>query len=127
MRRLGLQGIGRPKPTFRINKANRAVVCNKSKGGIDWYRYQTVILKPKLIPFALEYIKERPDTVVQEDKAPAHASKYQNAVFSAAGVVCLFWCSNSPDLNIIELYWLFIKYTTTRKGAPVNTKTATTE
>lgn len=36
-----------------MNKANRAIVRNKGKGGIEWYRYQNVILKPKLISFAL--------------------------------------------------------------------------
>jgi hypothetical protein len=127
MRWLQLRGVGGPKPSFKINKANGAVVRDKGKGGIDWYRYQTVILKPKLIPFALECMKEYPNTVVQEDKAPAHASQYQEAIFSAAGVMCLLWYGNSPDLNMIEPCWPFMKRTTTRKGAPTNRKTAEVE
>src|SRR5450432_2554373 len=64
MRRLALRSIGGPKPTFKMNKANGAMVREKGKGGIDWWRYQQVILKPKLIPFALECMKDRPSTVV---------------------------------------------------------------
>src|SRR5450432_4031284 len=125
MRRLALRGIGGPKPTFKMNKANGAMVREKGKGGIDWWRYQQVILKPKLIPFALECMKDRPSTVVQEDKAPAHACKFQDVVFSTAKVARLFWCGNSPDLNMIEPCWPFMKRTTTQKGAPINRKTAT--
>jgi hypothetical protein len=40
------------------------------------YRYQQVILKPILIPFALEYKRTRPGTIMQEDNAPAYSSKY---------------------------------------------------
>jgi hypothetical protein len=87
---LALRGIGGPKPKFKMNKENGAITREKGKGGIDWWRYQQVILKPKLIPFALECMKDRPNTIVQEDKAPSHASKYQNAVFSAASVARLF-------------------------------------
>jgi DDE superfamily endonuclease len=107
-----------------MNKANGAVVRDKGKGGIDWWRYQTVILKPKLIPFALKCMKDRPNTVVQEDKAPAHASQYQEPVFIDAGIIRLFWCSNSPDLNMIEPCWPYMKRQTTRRGAPVNAKEA---
>ena len=112
MRWLQLRGVGGPKPSFKMNKANRAVVRNKGKGGIDWYRYQTVILKLKLILFALECMKERPNTVIQEDKAPAHTSQYQEAIFSAAGVIRLLWYGNSLNLNMIEPCWPFMKCTT---------------
>ena len=37
---------------------------------IDWWRYQSKILIPPMIPFAEECMKTRPETVVQEDKAP---------------------------------------------------------
>ena len=89
MRQLQLRGVGGPKLSFKMNKVNGAVVHDKGKGGIDWYRYQTVILKPKLIPFALKCMKERPNTVVQENKALAHAIQYQETIFSATRVMCL--------------------------------------
>jgi hypothetical protein len=63
MRRMGLRGKGGPKPQFRMTKENGVVVREKGKGGIDWWRYQQVILKSKLIPFAFECIKDRPNTV----------------------------------------------------------------
>ena len=34
------------------------------------------ILIPKLIPFAIECQIDRPDTIVQEDKAAPHMSKH---------------------------------------------------
>ena len=77
MERLQLRGnrIGR-KPAWKFDKAHGAYVRSSRKGGIDWWRYQQEILIPKLIPFAQAYRQARPDTMVQEDKAPAHNSKY---------------------------------------------------
>ena len=46
-------------------------------GGINWYRYQKEILIAKLLPFAKEYLKDRPLTIIQEDNALAHKSHYQ--------------------------------------------------
>jgi hypothetical protein len=45
-----------------------------------------MILLPKLIPFAKEYAIQRPETIVQEDKAPAHNHYIQQRVFDTAGV-----------------------------------------
>jgi hypothetical protein len=59
-----------------MTKENGAIVCEKDKRGIDWWRYQQVILKLKLMPFALKCIKDRLNTFVQEDKALALASRY---------------------------------------------------
>jgi hypothetical protein len=69
----------------------------------------------KLIPFAKECGL---DAIVQEDLAPAYAYQAQAIVFSAAGVSRMLWCPNSPDLNMIELYWPYLKRVTTKKGAP---------
>lgn len=65
-------------------------------------------------------MKERPDTVVQEDRAPAHKHHAQQTVYDLQGVQRLLWCSNSPDLNAIEPAWPWIKRVTTKKGAPKN-------
>ncbi len=61
---------------------------------------------------------DRPDTPVQEDKAPAHASKLQDVVFMDAGILRLLWPANSPDLNAIEPCWRWMKRQTTQKEAP---------
>ena len=52
-----------------------------------------------------------------EDKAPAHASKFQEPIFMSLEIARLLWCGNSPDLNAIESCWPWIKRRTTEKGA----------
>lgn len=54
---------------------------------------------------------------MQEDKAPAHASKHQDKIFMDFGVLRLIWPGNSPDLNMIEPCWPWMKRQTTRRGA----------
>jgi hypothetical protein len=49
MRRIALRGMDGPKPQFRITKEHGAVVREKGKEGIDWWRYEQVILKPMLV------------------------------------------------------------------------------
>ena len=75
-------------------------------------------MKEKLLPFAKECMQERPSTIVQEDKAPSHASPYQEVVFREFGVERFIWPGNSPDLNAIEPAWGWLKRKTTSKGAP---------
>jgi transposase len=68
--------------------------------------------------------KDRPDTLVQEDKAPLHASKYQDELWDLSGVIRLLWPGNSPDLNAIEPTWMWMKRDTTKKGALTSRKLA---
>ena len=44
--------------------------------------YRKKILVEKLLPWAQELQKERPKTIVQEDKAASHAHKHQATDFS---------------------------------------------
>jgi hypothetical protein len=81
-------------------------------------------LKPKLIPFAQECLKDRPNTIVQEDGAPSHAHHAQHQVYSLSKVMRLIWPGNSPDLNAIEPGWFWMKRDTTKKGAPTSKRTA---
>ena len=46
------------------NEENSAYIVKDGKKGINWYRYQEKILKPKLIPFTIECKKERLRTLV---------------------------------------------------------------
>jgi hypothetical protein len=75
-----------------------------------------VVLKPLLLPFAKECLKDRPNTLVQEDNAPAHALHYQQEVFDFWEIQRLLWLGNSPDLNAIEPTWFWMKRETTKKG-----------
>ena len=120
MHRIGLRNKPGTKPQWRWTKETGKAVREGKKGGIDWWRYQQEIL----IPFAQQCKVERPSTVVQEDKAPAHNSKHQNKVFMDADILRIIWCGNSPDLNQIEPCWLWMKRQTTRKGAPKTRKEA---
>jgi transposase len=125
MQRVNLnKRVGGRKPVWKHSKKNGAIVRAKGKGGIDWYRYQQEILIPKLIPFAKECLKERPDTLVQEDKAPSHDSQYQKEIWNLSGVLKLLWPGNSPDLNAIEPAWMWMKRDTTKKGALTSRKAA---
>jgi transposase len=118
MRRLNLRQRQEGRTlTWRFNQSTGKLIRG-GKGGIDWYRYWKLILKPKLIPFALECGLERSDTLVQEDNAPAHAHFHQRAVFDLAGVQRLLWPGNSPDLNAIEPAWFWLKRRTTARGPP---------
>lgn len=67
-------------------------------------------MEPLLIPFAQECniqqaAKGKLPMIVQEDKALAHNSKYQQEIFSLHKILRLIWPGNSPDINIIEPYW----------------------
>ena len=62
--------------------------------------------------------------MVMEDKASAYASKYQEAVFMSFDIVRMVWCGNSPDLNMIEPCWPWMKRRTTRKGVSRTRKEA---
>jgi hypothetical protein len=122
--RMGLRNRPGRRATWKFNKANGKMVRENKKGGIDWWRYQTKILIPKLLPFAKRCKLSRPNTVVQEDKAPSHASKWQSPVFLSWDILRFLWPGNSPDLNMIEPCWPWMKRYTTSKGAPSISKTA---
>ena len=62
--------------------------------------------------------------MVQEDIAPSHANSYQKAVFMSFDILRLMWPGNSPDLNMIETCWAWMKQKTQFKGAPRTRATA---
>ena len=78
-----------------------------------------MILEPKLIPFAqrLEANLQLGEKIlVQEDNAPSHAHRYQHKVYELYDILRLIWPPNSPDLNMIEPCWYWMKKQTTKKG-----------
>ena len=77
------------KPVWKYIDKTGVAVRKTGKGGIDWYRYQEVVLKKKLLPWAKKHTVAYPGTIVQEDGAPYYASRHQVAVFSLAKVIKL--------------------------------------
>ena len=79
MSRLKLRQIPCQKPQWKFTQKNgklsRSGSANK---GIDWWRYQQTILILLMFPFAKECLQTRPNTIVQEDKAPAHNHYFNN-------------------------------------------------
>jgi hypothetical protein len=112
------------KPVWKRTAKNGAITRSGRKVGIDWWRYQKHILKAKLIPFAKRMKLLRPDTLVQEDKAPAPASKWQAPFFDFHEVLRLLWPGNSLDLSMIKPCWMWMKRRTTKRVAPSVRKTA---
>ena len=120
MRRLSTRQLPGKTPKWKFTQATGKLV-RRSGSGVDWYRYQKDILRPKLIPYALKCHRTRPNTFVQEDNAPPHAHFYQKTVYNAFDVHRMLWPGNSPDLNMIEPAWGWMKRETTRNGAPKHT------
>ena len=85
----------------------------KGKGGINWIRYQHEVLVPKFLPFVR---KLGPGFIAQEDNAPAHASRWNQAFWKDLDIEVLNWPPNSPDLSAIEPPWFIIKVDTSRHG-----------
>lgn len=121
LQRLNLRPRKTPgrKPQWRFTRKTGKLTRGSGKG-IDWWRYREKILLPKLFPFAKVCMENRPGTVVQEDKAPAHAHPAQQLLYDLHGIRRLFWCGNSPDLNMIEPAWPYLKRFTTKKGGAKN-------
>jgi hypothetical protein len=67
-------------------------------------------------------MQDKPGILIQEDKAPAYDSKYQQEIFDEFGVQRLPWCGNSPDFNMIEPTWFWMKVETTKKGPITSNK-----
>jgi hypothetical protein len=55
---------GRKRAVWKHCEKTGAYVVTKGRGGINWYRYQEVILKKKLLPFAKECQVTRPKTII---------------------------------------------------------------
>ena len=119
MRWLGLCNKPGPKPKWKWNK-NHGLLVRDSTGGIDQFRYCQEIIIPKIIPFAKKLEAHRPGILVQEDGASCHKSIYKDRLYSLHAISKLLQPGNSPDLNIIEPAWPYLKRVTTKKGAPKN-------
>jgi transposase len=119
MSRLDLENKRGRKPKWKWDKQHGKLTRTDGTG-IDWWRYCTKVVLPKLIPFAQKCERDRPGTIIQEDGASPHNSVYKNRLYNLAAVAFLIWVGNSPDLNMIEPAWPHLKRVTTRMGAPTS-------
>ena len=110
---IGLWNKKSLKFTWWYTEADGKLIKHAQKGDIDWWYYQTIILKLLLLPFAQNLKKiydnaHEPDKTssghvyVQENKVSAHNHHAQQAIFINADILCLLWPENSSDLNTIE-------------------------
>ncbi len=81
-------------------------------------------LIPKLLKFAQECKQDRLNTEAMKNKASTHASKYQEPIYMEFDIIQMFWCGNSPNLNIIEPCWSWMKRQTTRNDVSRTRKEA---
>ena len=53
-----------PDKSFIFDAAYDKRQRHAKKGEINWYRYDTIILKKKLLPFAFKYQKDFPGIII---------------------------------------------------------------
>lgn len=109
-----------PKPEGILLERNK-----NAKGGIDWYRYQTYVLLPRLIPFCKEVIEKYSECFLVQDGAPAHNAWQQRELLNIPGLTVLPWPGNSPDLNQIEPCWYHLKRCVSKRPFRPTTKQPT--
>ena len=96
---------------------------DRSKGGVDWYRYRQV-LQEKLLLFVKELDAAGRDPLVIEDGAASHKSKWTKQQYRQWGLQKIEdWPPRSPDINPIEQAWWWCRrWIGKQKNIPLNRK-----
>ena len=105
-----------PKPEGKRKQRRKGL-----KGGVDWYRYRTDVLLPKLLPFCREIIGKYGACYLLEDGASPHIAWENVKEYDIEDLHRIPWPANSPDLNMIEQAWYHLKRRVTQLPFIVST------
>lgn len=78
----------------------------KEFGGINAQKYIANII-PKVVRFRDDRF---PNLIFQQDNGPSHRARITKQTFASHGIELMEWPPNSPDLNIIENVWAWMKH-----------------
>jgi len=78
------------------------------KGGVDSEMYVDV-LRDYVLASRDWYGMEPSTFIFQQDNAPIHSSQAAITFLTENNISVLEWPANSPDMNIIEGIWSYIK------------------
>jgi hypothetical protein len=105
----GTKRIRKPEQVWKFQQLRR----DHKSGGIDWFLYRRKVLLPILYPSyeAVQHANPGVEVWLVEDNASPHAKAAAVCERDRRekGILKAPWLPNSPDLNVIEEAWGYLK------------------